>query len=105
SITLWRLSLSITVCSGAALVLRKERARSPSEGSPPSDCAIPLTGNETPTSRAINASQNLPVMDFVGQFTRLLCRNANRWSLLACGRHSRSEEHTSELQSPYDLVC
>src|SRR6266705_2891142 len=21
------------------------------------------------------------------------------------GRHARSEEHTSELQSPYDLVC
>src|SRR5437867_10025111 len=23
----------------------------------------------------------------------------------ACGANSRSEEHTSELQSPYDLVC
>src|SRR5207248_9532422 len=23
----------------------------------------------------------------------------------ACRRHTRSEEHTSELQSPYDLVC
>src|SRR5437867_8932214 len=25
--------------------------------------------------------------------------------LVACSHGSRSEEHTSELQSPYDLVC
>src|SRR5438552_12186915 len=28
-----------------------------------------------------------------------------RWDSLGCGRHRRSEEHTSELQSPDHLVC
>src|SRR5207248_8228182 len=28
-----------------------------------------------------------------------------QWWLDNCRRRTRSEEHTSELQSPYDLVC
>src|SRR5207248_11477012 len=28
-----------------------------------------------------------------------------RWRQASCLRNIRSEEHTSELQSPYDLVC
>src|SRR5207248_7116271 len=34
---------------------------------------------------------------------RILRRQAGRWTRMRCG--PRSEEHTSELQSPYDLVC
>src|SRR5207248_3909144 len=40
-------------------------------------------------------------------FTRR-CRRCCKWirSSLSCRRtRTRSEEHTSELQSPYDLVC
>src|SRR5256885_7027520 len=36
------------------------------------------------------------------------CYSTNRWSCPAttpCKRSSRSEEHTSELQSPCNLVC
>src|SRR5207248_7005174 len=36
------------------------------------------------------------------------CRPQHRALYLGCGRRHhllRSEEHTSELQSPYDLVC
>src|SRR5256885_4699077 len=32
------------------------------------------------------------------------CTPASAWSMTDC-RHSRSEEHTSELQSPCNLVC
>src|SRR5437867_9920019 len=27
------------------------------------------------------------------------------WTICRCYQRKRSEEHTSELQSPYDLVC
>src|SRR5437867_8071884 len=30
---------------------------------------------------------------------------ARRWRMSGLSRYIRSEEHTSELQSPYDLVC
>src|SRR5437867_12929691 len=40
--------------------------------------------------------------------TRAACRTTvPRWAWMQpeSGRKRRSEEHTSELQSPYDLVC
>src|SRR5438094_9570234 len=33
------------------------------------------------------------------------CARVCEGRLEGCQRHKRSEEHTSELQSPYDLVC
>src|SRR5207249_7228792 len=34
-----------------------------------------------------------------------LCGNFDRFTSLRVAPHSRSEEHTSELQSRFDLVC
>ena len=39
-----------------------------------------------------------------GQMVRIL-QTAGEADFQRCGRHSRSEEHTSELQSPCNLVC
>src|SRR5438094_9548497 len=41
-----------------------------------------------------------------GDWTRLAVSALVKWSAMSCVRPlARSEEHTSELQSPYDLVC
>src|SRR5437867_10771023 len=37
--------------------------------------------------------------------TRTASASSRRASFRSAGREERSEEHTSELQSPYDLVC
>src|SRR5207248_4123407 len=40
------------------------------------------------------------------KFDQLIERaEKENWSALPIGERVRSEEHTSELQSPYDLVC
>src|SRR2546426_5577759 len=45
---------------------------------------------------------------FTASFRRreaMPCRNSWLWSDTSKGRERRSEEHTSELQSPCNLVC
>src|SRR2546430_7695550 len=39
------------------------------------------------------------------QWVRRSCCCTTRWAVLSCGAISRSEEHTSELQSQSNLVC
>src|SRR5207248_7032140 len=79
---------------------------------PPSATASPTTSPATPSSPwpcpppiRWSAYQSSPAPS-ARSATRCKCRATSA----ACSpsrswRHGRSEEHTSELQSPYDLVC
>src|SRR5437870_4733778 len=70
SITWERLSLSITVCAGAALLLRRDRARSPSDcpvwsdcTKVWSDCAARLTGRSNPSKTSVIGRWGLHVIE------------------------------------------
>src|SRR5207248_4853565 len=72
-------------------------------------CAAPLAAQETPTERSAAADvvrrmntleRSLALPALVARLTG--ARDPRRDAVLA---RARSEEHTSELQSPYDLVC
>src|SRR5207248_9324009 len=50
--------------------------------------------------------EHLPNYDpQIKRHLKIILRQLNSPGRFAIGEASRSEEHTSELQSPYDLVC
>src|SRR5437867_9548299 len=51
------------------------------------------------------SASGLSHWDWASQRNRPPNERSQAWSLSACCWTTRSEEHTSELQSPYDLVC
>src|SRR5207248_9029034 len=56
-----------------------------------------------PLITALVAGDIFASEDHNGTLKTVLTRSLDRWQIFA-GK-ARSEEHTSELQSPYDLVC
>src|SRR5438876_3722408 len=48
--------------------------------------------------------ENHSLGDLVGRQTGVIPDHADYWDI-NCGKNVRSEEHTSELQSPVHLVC
>src|SRR5437867_2807996 len=66
-------------------------------------CLIQIVGVTT-LVRNCRAS---PIFRLVVDRGLVLVQGSHRWKRYCCWRQSRarSEEHTSELQSPYDLVC
>src|SRR5207248_9497611 len=57
--------------------------------------------------RRVDAGPRLRALDRDGRMYRRLRRAGDSDAVARTrnARHARSEEHTSELQSPYDLVC
>src|SRR5207248_4661129 len=67
-------------------------------------CMLPMSSS---TAKAPTASSTLSLHDALPIFTGILAQQFFVWGLWLLLREleARSEEHTSELQSPYDLVC
>src|SRR5258708_21714601 len=59
--------------------------------------------NDTATTEIYTLSLHDALPISCRQNIRTRCRNAH--TCRGCARHARSEEHTSELQSPDHLVC
>src|SRR5699024_11967380 len=83
---------------------------SPRPGSPPC-CSLPFKSAPTPAIPTLSLHDALPISAWAGPSppttsTRVSCGGS--WPAPAPRRRpcrDRSEEHTSELQSRFDLVC
>src|SRR5207248_9113647 len=68
--------------------------------------ALPISARRTSTSSAPRSRPSSPRAARRPNEPCLFGGGHGPRSRVAClARHRRSEEHTSELQSPYDLVC
>src|SRR5207248_10838286 len=69
---------------------------------PPTTCKSPMT-----SPMNIHQTNRLTKFPGVGQEVSIsICRSLGAVrSIIRAAMRRRSEEHTSELQSPYDLVC
>src|SRR5256885_4393003 len=71
--------------------------------------SLPDSCSSQPTRRAVKPLLRVPAMPTRGMRPAPVPSSVrgNRWSAMAMptGRGARSEEHTSELQSPCNLVC
>src|SRR5207248_10003250 len=86
-----------------ALPICLDRLRRRSRMAEAADHAWPVGRRDRVQHHELPGDSAAVFSDPLGRFLRVL-----RWNRRAWGRIqsvSRSEEHTSELQSPYDLVC
>src|SRR5438094_7722930 len=80
---------------------------------PPRSTLFPYTtlfrSASPPVRRERRVSGARGAQPYLGARTGVVRRQDDRWGVFpagsSCRRTTRSEEHTSELQSPYDLVC
>src|SRR5256885_8434776 len=79
---------------------------------PPRSTLFPYTTLFRSYHRAIAYADHLPKSDAVAAsltypagFHELICKEAAKQNVDPMWLHARSEEHTSELQSPCNLVC
>src|SRR5438094_6599273 len=73
---------------------------------PPRSTLFPYTtlfrSLDVPEERVLDAEQNLLIQELTQTWRYSI---GNSYQELSFREGLRSEEHTSELQSPYDLVC